>query len=361
MSAVKILLRTLVPLVLSGSAGLAVAQPPAPVLVVAAEQRHLSTDIQALGTLMANETAVVTANLTETISSIHFSDGQRVKAGDLLVELNNREQQAQLEEARVALANAEGQLQRARQLVESRFLSNQELEDRQREYDIARARIQAVEARLADRQIRAPFDSVVGLREVSVGSLLTPGTPVATLHDDSVMKLDFRVPETRMAELRSGLMISATSGAWPDTLFEGEISVLDNEVDPVTRTVRVRALIPNPQGLLRPGMLMSVRIASLPRQSLVIPEEALLPRGLRQFVMRLDAGEDGGWSVTRQQVELGQRFAGYVEILSGLAADDKVVSHGGFKLRPGQSVSIKAELDIGQSVADTLRSDDAVN
>lgn len=357
----KKLFRGMLPLVLLGGVSIAQAQPPMPVIVAVAEQRALATEIEALGTLMANETAVVTANLTETISRIHFTDGQRVQAGDLLVELNSREQQAQLEEARVALANAEGQLQRARQLVESRFLSNQELEDRQREFDIARARIQAVEARLADRQIRAPFDSVVGLRQVSVGSLLTPGTPVATLHDDSVMKLDFRVPETRMAELRPGLKVRAISRAWPDELFEGEISVLDNEVDPVTRTVRVRALIPNPEGQLRPGMLMSIRIASLPRESLVIPEEALLPQGLRQFVMRLEAGDDSDWSVARQQVELGQRFAGYVEIRSGLSVDDRVVSHGGFKLRPGQAVSIKSELDIGQSVADALRSDDAVN
>ena len=343
------------------SPGWAQSRSAAPVVVVTAESRALTTDLEALGTLVANETAVVAANVTESIRRIHFEDGQRLKAGDLLVELNSREQEAELQEARVALDNAEGQLQRARQLVESRFVSNQELEDRQREYDVARARIRAVEARLADRQIRAPFDSVVGLRQVSVGSLLTPGTPIATLHDDSVMKLDFRVPETRMAELQPGLGIRARSRAWPDQVFDGEISVLDNEVDPVTRTVRVRALVPNPEGLLRPGMLMTVRIASLPRSSLVIPEEALLPLGRRQFVMRVDADEQGGWVVSRHQLELGQRFSGYVEVLSGLQPGERVVSHGGFKLRPGQPVSIKAELDIGQSVADVLRQSDAVN
>ncbi|PKM04782.1 MAG: efflux transporter periplasmic adaptor subunit [Gammaproteobacteria bacterium HGW-Gammaproteobacteria-6] len=333
-------------------------QAPLNVIVAQVEEREIANELEALGTLMANETAVVTANLTETISRIHFNDGQRLKAGDVLVELTNREQVAQLDEARVALADAERQLQRARQLVESRFLSDQELDSRRREANLARARLNAVEARLADRLIRAPFDSVVGLRQVSVGTLLTPGTPVATLHDDSVMKLDFSVPETRMASVAVGQRVTATSRAFVGQTFEGEISGIDNEVDAVTRAVRVRALIPNPEGLLRPGMLMSVRIASAPRDALIIPEEALLPVGRQQFVM-LAVAEGDGFKAERREITLGRRFPGEVEVLTGLTLGERVITHGAFRLRPDQPIGIRAELKAGESVAGALS--DAAN
>lgn len=330
------------------------AQVPLAVIVSPVQAAALDTRIEALGTLQANETAMVTSTISEVISRIHFSDGQRVSAGDLLVELNSREQQAELEEARIALSNAERQLQRARQLVENRFVSDQELDDRQREAEIARARLRAAEARLADRQIRAPFDSVVGLREVSVGTLLTPGMAITTLHDDRRMKLDFSVPESRLQAMQPGLQLSATTSAWPGESFVGEISVVDTRIDPLTRSLRVRALVDNPDGRLRPGMLMSVRIASQPRQALLIPEEALLPVGRRQFVMRLQpAGE--GWQVERVEVQTGIRRPGEVEIIGGLQAGDRVVSHGAFRLRPGQPVSILQELAAGESPADALR------
>lgn len=338
----------------------ALAQQPMQVIVAAVEQREIANEIEALGTLQANETAVVTANMTETISRIHFTDGQRLKAGDILVELTNREQLAQLEEARVAFNDAERQLQRAQQLVERRFVSDQELDDRRRERELAQARLRAVEARLADRLIRAPFDSVVGLRQVSVGSLLTPGTPVATLHDDSVMKLDFSVPETRLASIRPGLAITASSAAFAGRLFEGEISGVDNEVDPVTRSIRVRALIPNTDGLLRPGMLMTVRIASAPREALVIPEEALVPVGRRQFVMLLSERE-GGWVAERRQINIGERYPGLVEVTSGLQLGEQVISHGGFRVQPGQRVVIKAVLEPGAPLAEALSNNPVVN
>lgn len=249
-------------------------QPPLSVIAVKAETRQIANPIEALGTLNANETAVVSANITATISRIRFEDGQRVKEGDVLVELTNREQLAQLREAEVSLADAERQLARARQLVESRVLSRQELDDRTRTVDIARAQLQAVQARLADRLIRAPFDSVVGLRQVSVGTLVAPGMPVATLHDDSVMKLDFSVPETLMAQIAPGQQLAATSRAYGDEPFRGEVASLDNEVDPVTRSIRVRALIENADSRLKPGMLMTVDLRSEPREAVIIPEEA---------------------------------------------------------------------------------------
>jgi membrane fusion protein (multidrug efflux system) len=323
-------------------------QPPLPVIVVAAESQQIANPIEALGTLYANETAVISTNITATISRIRFDDGQRVKQGDVLVELTNSEQLAQMQETEVSLVDAQRQLSRARQLVESRVLSRQELDDRTRAVDIARAQQQAVQARLADRLIRAPFDSVVGLRQVSVGTLVAPGMPVATLHDDSVMKLDFSIPETLMAQIAPGQQLVATSRAYGDELFKGEVASLDNEVDPITRSIRVRALIDNADGRLKPGMLMTVDLRSDPRQAVMIPEEALLPLGRNQFVMVAEsAGE--GFTVRRQQVQTGLRQPGLVEITRGLGAGDKVVTHGNFRLQPGQAISIKAELDAGES------------
>lgn len=323
-------------------------QMPLPVIVVAAESRQLANRIEALGTLNANETAVVSANITATIARIRFDDGQRVKQGDVLVELTNSEQLAQLQEAEVSLADAERQLARARQLVESRVLSRQELDDRARAVDIARAQLQAVQARLADRLIRAPFDSVVGLRQVSVGTLVAPGMPVATLHDDSVMKLDFSIPETLMTQVVPGQELVATSRAYGNEQFRGEVGSLDNEVDPVTRSIRVRALIDNADARLKPGMLMTVNLRSDSRQAVVVPEEALLPLGRDQFVMVVEP-EGEGYLARRQQVQTGLRQPGLVEVTAGLKAGEKVVTHGNFRLQPGQAVSIKAELEPGES------------
>lgn len=327
--------------------GVPVMAQPAAFQVSAEPVREIriASRIEALGTLYANETAVLAANLTETISEINFSDGQRVKAGDILVALTNREQLAQLDEARTGVADAEQQLERAKRLVASKYLSRQELDDRTREYNIAKARLRAVEARLADRLIRAPFDSVVGLREVSVGTLLTPGMPVTTLHDDSVMKLDFTVPELKLAEIQPGQRVIASSRAYADEVFEGEVSVLDNEVDPVTRAIRVRALLPNPDGLLRPGMLMSVMVEGEQRQALVIPEGALLPLGKQQFVMVVTERDDETVA-GRLEVTIGDRTAGMVEVVEGLSKDQQVVTHGNFRISPGQVIDVRSPEEV---------------
>ncbi|MFN3581999.1 MAG: efflux RND transporter periplasmic adaptor subunit [Pseudomonas sp.] len=335
---------------------LSAQQGPLQVVVSRVESQTLTDDVEALGTLYANETAIVTSNITEVISAVRFDDGQRLSAGDVLVELTNREQLAQLEEARVARADAQRQLQRARQLSDSQVLARQELDNREREFNLADARLKAVEARLADRLVRAPFDSVVGLRQVSVGTLLTPGMPVATLHDDSVMKLDFRLPETLMAQVAPGQQLIATTRAYPDERFEGQVAHLDNEVDRVTRSVRVRALIDNPQRQLKPGMLMSVLLKSREREALVIPEEALMPMGSSQFVMlAVDDGETV--QAERREVVIGRRQPGQVEVLEGLEEGQRVITHGNFRTQPAQEIRIKAELAIGESPKSILSSD----
>jgi membrane fusion protein (multidrug efflux system) len=184
--------------------------------------------------------------------------------------------------------------------------------------------------------ITAPFAGVLGLRQVSPGSLVTPGTPIATLDDISVIKLDFSVPERFLAVLARDQDISARSETYPDRAFEGKVTSVDSRIDPVTRSIAVRAEIPNPDLLLRPGMLMAVQLFREPRDTLAVPEIAILQVGMDSFVFRVTAEE----TAERVAVELGARRKGEVEIVRGLTAGDRIVTEGAVKLRDGARVSL---------------------
>jgi membrane fusion protein (multidrug efflux system) len=305
----------------------------------------LAERIEALGTLRANESVSITSNVTETISVVHFDDGQRVREGDLLVEMTSAEEHALLEEAQARAAEAERQYDRVRSLVQQRSASESLLDERKRDLDTARANLVALESRLADRVVKAPFDGVVGLRNVSRGALVEPGDLITTLDDDSVMKLDFTVPSVFLAQLEPGLKIEARARPYGERVFDGVVRGVDSRIDPVTRSVQVRALLPNPARVLRPGLLMRVELLIDPRDAVVVPEAALLHQGQDHFVLRL-VDADGAPTVERRQVEIGARKPGVVEIRSGLSAGDQVVTEGQEKARPGQPVRVLA-LDDG--------------
>lgn len=231
---------------------------PMQVIVAAVEQREISDPIEALGTLRAAESAHLTSRVTETIAEIRFSDGQRVEQGEVLVVMTNREQQAELAAAEAEVAEARRQYRRVEELAERGQESAALLDQRRRDIDTAEARLRAVESRLSDRLIVAPFDGVLGLRTVSVGSLLTPGDRVATLHDDRQMKLDFSVPERFLAAVEPGMVLEARSRAWPEKVFEGQVSSLSNEVDSTTRSFQVRAVLSNEEKKLRPIVMTAI-------------------------------------------------------------------------------------------------------
>lgn len=341
----------LLPVLLMPSSALALE-----VIVAPVREQSLSDPIESLGTLRANESADLTATITETISEIRFSDGERVEAGQVLVALTNREQLAELAAAEADLDEARRQYDRVQDLAERGQESRSVLDQRLRELNNAEARLQGVEARLSDRLITAPFDGVLGLRNVSVGSLLTPGSVVTTILDDSVMKLDFGIPEVFLAHVGTGLAVRARSGAYPDDEFSGEVASLSNQVDPVTRAFQVRAEIPNPDRKLRPGMLMTVTLDSRERTTLTIPEEAVLSSGRSHHVFVVSGDEE--YSAQRRSVELGARMPGRVEIRDGLEPGDRVVIHGGFRLSDGDSIQIRAEVDDERSLARILSNGD---
>lgn len=330
-------------------------EPPATEVIVAPVRLVEFVDhIEALGTLAANESVALTATVTETVSAIHFDDGDRVTRGQVLVEMTSGEEHAELEEAQATVDEASRQYQRVRSLETQGTAARSLLDERKREWETARARLAAFESRLADRLIKAPFTGVLGLRDLSVGALVEPGDLITTLDDDSVMKLEFRVPAVYLGVLRPGLDVVATSRAYAGHSFRGTVKAVDSRVDAATRSVRVRALLPNPDQKLKPGMLLQIKLQQAPRQALVIPEEALLPLGERQFVLLVDAND--GNRVVRREVTLGGRRPGEAEITAGLQASDQVITHGTLKVRAGEQVVISAVDDGSRPLRELLES-----
>lgn len=332
--------------------GVAHAAPPTPVIVSAAASKPFEDKIEALGTLRANESVDLTAAVAETVSALHFDDGQRVRAGQVLVEMTDDEEHALLSEASALASEAERQYRRVQSLARQGTAAKSLMDQRSREWETAQARLSAIESRLSDRLIKAPFAGVVGLRNISVGALVEPGDLITTLDDDAVMKLDLTVPSVYLGDLAPGMSVIANTRAYGKRGFSGEVSSIDSRVDPVTRSFVVRVLLPNPERLLKPGMLMQVTLLRNPRTTLTIPEGALMPLGREHFVLRAIADGDGH-KAERVKVTIGSRRPGEVEVLEGLSEGDLVVTHGSMRVRPGQAVKLRA-LDKGNQPLNQL-------
>lgn len=320
------------------------AEPPG---VIAAEVIAVTfpLTVEGLGTARANESIEVHATVAERIREIHFEEGEPVDAGQVLVTLVDTEARAEVASARARQIDSESALRRARELFERKAVSAAELEQLEAQRDADRAALDAAEARLAERVIRAPFAGRVGLRQVSPGSLVGPDTVITTLDDTDPIKLDFDVPETALARLAPGLPIEARSAAWPDTTFAGTVASIDTRVDPLTRSLMVRALIPNPEARLRPGMFMAVTLLRREVQALVVPEQAIVPEQSRQYVLVVDAAGQ----VEKREIRTGRRRPGQVEVLEGLAAGETVIAEGTQKVRPGQPVRVVERLSTGSA------------
>jgi membrane fusion protein (multidrug efflux system) len=319
-----------------GAEGPEAGEAPATIVVTArvAEVEWRDT-LEALGTARANESVTLTAKVSETVRKVAFDSGDVVRAGDVIVDLSSGAQLAGLEEARASFQEAERQLARSQELAQTKIISESQLDTQRSTRDAAKARMDVVRAQLSDRVITAPFDGILGLRRVSPGTLVTPGTAIATLDDISVIKLDFTVPERYLAVLARDQDIAAHSEAYPDRNFAGKVASVDSRVDPVTRSVTVRAELPNPERLLRPGMLLAVRLYQAPRATIAVPEIAVIQVGTDAFVYRV--AEDA--TAARTKVTLGARRRGEVEVISGLATGDTIVIEGAVKLRDGVRVT----------------------
>lgn len=305
----------------------------------------------AVGTLRAYESVTLTAKVSGTVEKIAFDEGQTVKAGDELIRLDVSEKRADLEAARAAIATARAQhaetgqkLERALTLRKTGAGTEAQVADltlqlKTIETNIAaaEARERAAAARLDDLIIRAPFDGRVGLRQVSLGALVDNKVTVTTLDDISRMRLDFAVPETIVGRVAPGAKVAATSLAFPGRAFEGEIAVVDTRIDPITRSAKVTALVPNKEAVLKPGMFMNVSIEVAVRDKVILaPEEAVVAEGPRQIAFIVKDGK-----IDRRVVRIGQRQKGNVEIQSGVEVGEVIVVRGVQRVRPGLPVRTK--------------------
>ncbi len=313
-----------------------------PVQIAEVELHEFADTVEAIGTVRANESVSVTANVSDTISRISFESGQQVQAGDILVELADTEEAAALTEARASLNEAQRTRARINELAEQGAASGAAVDEAEAAYDRAQAQIDALQARLADRVIRAPFAGVIGLRNVSLGELVSPGDVVATLDDTSVVKLDFTVPERFFSTLDEGQQIRAEAAAYPGEVFSGRIAEIDSRIDPVTRAVTVRAIVPNSENRLRPGMLLTVETRRDVRESPAIPEIAVMRNGTQAFVYTVSATEDSATAKVRY-VSLGIRDGLLIEVTEGLQAGNHIVSEGTHKVRAGDTVQIASQ------------------
>ena len=322
-----------------------------PATLVVAEQaaaRQINDVVEAVGTTLANESLTITAKVTDAIRQVRFDDGDFVAKGDVLVELTNEEQTALLAEAEANVADARTQHERLKDLLDQGSVPVSEVDEAQARLSAMKARHQAILVRLDDRLIRAPFAGLLGFRQVSAGTLITPGTAITTLDDISTIKLDFSIAESHLGVVQPGLPLTAQSVAFPDRAFPAKVETVGSRVNPVTRAVLVRALIENANLLLRPGMLMTVRLTIASREALTVPETALLQRGGQTFVYTL--GEDRRATMTA--IDMGARRGGWIEVRSGLALGTQVITEGVLKVRDGAPVRLAgAEAGAGNAGA----------
>jgi membrane fusion protein (multidrug efflux system) len=311
-------------------------QPGTPVVVQKVSRYLFANIIEAIGTARANESVTLTAQISDTVKKVHFTDGAEVEAGTILVTLTNAEELANVSGALASYTEARQQFERTKPLVDKGTLSQASMDAATRDLDEATARLNAARARAGDYVITAPFAGLLGLRQVSPGTLVSPGTEITTLDDITIIKLDFSVPERFISTLTPGQEIVAKAAAYPDMEFRGIVKTINSRVNPVTRAVAVRAEIDNRERYLRPGMLLTVDLVSNLREALSVPEKSLIPVAGSQFVFVV--GDDN--KVERIEIEVGRRFGNRVEVLSGLEAGDLIVISGLLRLGPDMAVRV---------------------
>ena len=300
------------------------------VVTAQARRERIEVGIEAIGTSISNEAVSITSKLSNLVTAIHFRDGEMVKAGQVLVELDHAQTQAELAAATADFNNAVNQHNRSKELLATQALSKSQYDLLEAAMKTNEAKVAAAKARLADTYIRAPFGGHVGLRRVSLGALINPGTVITTLDDISQIKVDFSVPDNLVADVRPGQSLVATTAAYPSRRFVGKVLSADSRIEPSTRSFMVRGLVPNHDEALKPGMFLTVTLAKEQRDALVVPEESLVPEQSKQFIYVLD-----GERVAKREVRVGRRNPGRAEIISGLKDGEHVVIEGTQKLRDG--------------------------
>lgn len=307
-----------------------------PVVAYTVTPAPLKTEITAVGTLEAGEEATLRAEVPGTVATIHFTEGTPVKKGDLLLEIDPRTYQEEYNQAKAAYELARLTESRRRKLLKKDFISEQAVDEAAGNLHQTQAAMEAAKVRLEKTRITAPFDGVVGLRDLSVGDFLNIGDTVATVVELDPMKVQIAVPERYFSRLQEKLPVTIGVDAWPGKSFSGSLYAIAPTVDTATRNVTIKAVIRNKDNALRPGMYARVSLSLGENdKALLIPEEAVIPQGDASSVMKVVEGK-----VAPAQVTLGLRREGKVEVLSGLAEGDVVITAGQMKVGPGMPVTV---------------------
>jgi membrane fusion protein, multidrug efflux system len=290
--------------------------------------------VDAIGTAKSNESITVTPRVTGVVNKIHFREGQWVKKGAVLIDLDAGELRADLAEKVALRDNAKRLYERAKRLAGSRSVPAARVEELLGALAASEARVRSDQAKLAEYRILAPFAGRLGLRRISTGALVRPGDAITTLDDTSRLKVDFRIPETAISYVSTKQVVTAHSAAYPDKDYVGRVQTVDSRVDPATRSIEIRAVFDNRQGKLKPGMFLTATLTAAVRDNaILIPEQALVSSSDSQFVFTVKDDK-----AVKTVVTTGEHVNGDIEILSGLVAGTPVIVGGVQKVRPGQAV-----------------------
>lgn len=327
---------------------------PASVEVATAKIVTLDRKVEAVGTTRALQSVDIVPSAEGRITALEITPGAEIKAGAVIARLDDEMEVATLEEVKSAVDEKQRALERAQTLIRSNTISQASLEQLRSGNAVAQAALARAERRFADRTVRAPFDGILGITSVDLGARVDTDTVLTTLDDLSEVEIEFRLPETVYGQISIGQAIEATSAAFPERKFTGQVDAIDSRIDQTSRSFRVRARLPNPDRTLPVGMFMRLDLNLASRQGIVVPEEALLVQGPATYLYTV---EDG--TARQRKVETGQRRGGFVEITEGVDDGEVVASRGIQSLRDGRKVKIlnDAEPEKGRPSAGTVRTD----
>jgi membrane fusion protein, multidrug efflux system len=324
----------------TGKAGAAKGGPggpggPTPVEVIVVKPVTVQEELSAVGSLRSNESVVLRPEVSGRIATIGFRDGQAVKKGQLLVGLDATLNEAEVAQYRAEYDLALSSLKRSEDLAQQKFISSSARETATSNAQVAEARLKLAQARLSKMRIVAPFDGVVGIRGVSLGDYVKDGADLVNVEDIRNLKVDFRLPERNLSQIRVGQSVEVLADALPGVPWQGQIEAINPRIDANGRSLELRARLDNTSGRLRPGMFVRVRVIVGERDGLLVPEEAIVPQGEEFFVYKVVDG-----AARRVPVKIGVRRAAQVEIVQGVAAGDQVVTAGMRLSRDGQPVRV---------------------
>jgi len=308
----------------------------APVTVAVAKFEDISDSINAIGTAISNESVDISSSVTKKVIKIDFEDGQYVHKGDMLVELDCSQEEAEEKRLEVNLDEQEREFNRLEPLRHNGVVSAKDYETQHTKVLSATAELEHIRAKIKETHISAPFDGLLGMRLVSVGSLVSAGTVVTTIDDISSVKADFSVPEKYVLKIHKGTPIFATSEASKDVVFNGEIIAVSPRIDEVTHNVSVRGLFSNNDLLLRPGMLLKIKIPFDDRQAICIPEVAVSSSGNEQYIYIVKDS-----TAYKRTIKTGTRFVGKIEIVDGIVEGEEFIADGIINIKSGDKVEVK--------------------